>query len=165
VCVADDLRFRAEGIWLGVSGMVGGLEMKRIHENIAAETSDLKGRHRDRTDVLRSRLYMLSGPDKVLLTMYVENGNSCRQIARIAGVSETTVVRRIDAIVKRLMDGEFIRCLKSSRKLTADQMAIAKDFFVMGLPMSKIAGKRCSSVHRVRKALLDIRELTMAIDK
>jgi hypothetical protein len=44
-------------------------------------------------------------------------------------------------------------------------LAIAKDFFVLGLPMSKIADKRCSSVHRVRKALLDIRELTMTIDK
>ena len=136
--------------------------MKRTHENIAAETPDLKGRHRERTDVLRSRLHILSGTDKVLMTMYVENGNSCRQIARIAGVSETTVIRRIDAIVKRLMDGDYIRCLKSSRKLTADQMAIAKDFFVMGLPMSKIAGKRCSSVHRVRKALLEIRSLVGA---
>ena len=133
--------------------------MRRTHENISPETSDLKGRHRGRTDVLRSRLHILSGPDKVLMTMYVENGNSCRQIARIAGVNETTVARRIDAIVKRLMDGDYIRCLKSSRKLTADQMAIAKDFFVLGLPMSKIAGKRCSSVHRVRKALLDIRSL------
>ncbi len=139
--------------------------MKRTHENISAETLDQKGRHRERTDVLRSRLHILSGTDKVLMTMYVENGNSCRQIARIAGVNETTVARRINAVVKRLMDGDYIRCLQSSRKLTADQMAIAKDFFVMGLPMSKIAGKRCSSVHRVRKALLDIRELTMTIDK
>lgn len=133
--------------------------MKRTHENISAERLDQKGHHRGRTDVLRSRLHILSGTDKVLMTMYVENGNSCRQIARIAGLNETTVSRRIDAIVKRLMDGEYIRCLKSCRKLTADQMAIAKDFFVMGLPMSKIADKRCSSVHRVRKALLEIRSL------
>lgn len=133
--------------------------MRRTHENISAETSDLKDQHRDRTDVLRSRLHMLGGTDKVLLTMYVENGISCRQIARIQGVNETTVARRINAIVKRLMDGEYIRCLRSRRTLTADQMAIAKDFFVMGLPMSKIASKRRSSVHRVRKALLEIRSL------
>ena len=133
--------------------------MKRVHENISPEAQELKGHHRSRTDVLRSRLHILSGTDKVLMTMYVENGNSCRQIARIAGLNESTVARRINAIVKRLMDGQFIRCLKNSRKLTVDQMAIAKDFFVMGLPMSRIAGKRSSSVHRVRKALVNIRSL------
>jgi hypothetical protein len=138
--------------------------MRRIYENIPVETSDLKGQHRGRTDVLRSRMHILSGPDKVLMTMYVENGNSCRQIARIAGVNETTVARRIDAIVKRLMDGDYIRCLKSSRKLTVDQLAIAKDFFVLGLPMSKIAVKRFSSVHLVRKALLKIRSLVGATE-
>lgn len=136
--------------------------MKRIHENISPEAQDLKGHHRSRTDVLRNRLHILSGTDKVLMTMYVENGNSCRQIARIAGLNESTVVRRINAIVKRLMDGRYIRCLKNSRRLTADQMAIAKDFFVRGLPMSRIADKRRSSVHRVRRALVDIRSLVEA---
>lgn len=136
--------------------------MRRVHENISAEALDLKAYDRSRTDVLRSRLHILSGTDKVLMTMYVENGNSCRQIARIAGLNETTVSRRIDAIIKRLMDGRYIRCLKNSRKLTANQMAIAKDFFMMGLPMSKIARRRSSSVHRVRKAILDIRGLVDA---
>jgi hypothetical protein len=138
--------------------------MKRTHENVSAEAPDLKDRHRDQADVLRSRLHMLSGTDKVLMTMYVENGNSCRQIARIQGVSETTVARRIDVVVKRLMDGEYIRCLRSRRKLTADQMAIAKDFFVMGLPMSRIAGRRGSSVYRVRRTLVKIRELVRAAE-
>lgn len=133
--------------------------MKRTHGNVSAEAPDLKGRHRYQADLVRSRLHMLSGTDKVLMTMYVENGNSCRQIARLRGVTETTVARRIDAIVRRLMDGQYIRCLRSRRKLTADQMAIAKEFFVMGLPMSQIAGKRRSSVYRVRRALREIRGL------
>lgn len=136
--------------------------MKRTPENISAETPDVRGGQRWRADVLRSRLSMLDGTDRVLMTMYVQNGNSCRQIARLCGVSETTVARRIDAIVKRLMDGQYIRCLRSRRKLSSDQMAIAKDFFVMGLPMSQIAERRRSSVYRVRKALLEIRDLVSA---
>jgi hypothetical protein len=138
--------------------------MKRTHANISTETASVKNRLRGRTDLLRSRLHILSGTDKVLITMYVVNGNSCRQIARIRGVSETTISRRIRAIAERLMDGQYVRCLRSRQRLTADQMAIAKEFFLLGLPMSQIAEKRRSSIHRVRKALLEIRDLVRAAE-
>ncbi len=133
--------------------------MKRTHENISEQVRAVGSDHRDQMEILRSRLSLLSGADKVLMTMYVQNGNSFRQIARVRGVSETSVARRVHKIAKRLTDGQYISCLRNSAKLTPDQVAIAKDFFLTGLAMTRIAAKRCSSVHRVRRALMKIRDL------
>jgi predicted DNA-binding protein YlxM (UPF0122 family) len=133
--------------------------MKRTHENISEQVRVVESGHRDQMEILRSRLGLLSGTDKVLMTMYVQNGNSFRQIARVGGISETSVARKVHKIAKRLTDGEYIRCLRNSAKLTPDQMAIAKDFFLTGLAMSRIAAKRHSSVHRIRGTLMEIRYL------
>jgi len=138
--------------------------MKKTHENISEGTRDFKGRHRDRMEALGGRLNLLSGADKVLMTMYVQNGNSFRQIACIRGVSETSIARRIRTIVQRLTNSEYIRCVRNSDKLTVDQMGIAKDFFLMGQPMSKIARTRGTSVYVIRRALLDIRDLLTLYD-
>ena len=133
--------------------------MKRTHENIPDQVRVLDRSHRDRMEMLRSRLCLLSGADKVLMTMYVQNGISFRQIARVRGVSETSVARRLHKIARRLADGQYIRCLRNKKRLTPEQMAIAKDFFLKGTAMSRIAARRSSSVHRVRGALRKIRDL------
>jgi predicted DNA-binding protein YlxM (UPF0122 family) len=133
--------------------------MKRIHENIAEQTNNTKGLHRGRIELLASRLNLLSGTDKLLMTMYIEHGNSIRQIARIRGVSETSVARRIRAIAKRLTDGPYIDCLRNRNKLTCRQLAIAKDYYLMGLSMRQIAAKRRWSYYCVREALIEIRSI------
>ncbi len=133
--------------------------MKRVHENIAGQTTGEKGRHRGRIELLRSRLNLLSGTDKLLMTMYIEHGNSIRQIARIRGVSETSIARRIRAISKRLTDGPYIECLRNRNKLTRRQLAIAKDYYLMGLSMRQIAAKRRWSYYRVRDTLIEIRSI------
>src|SRR4030042_4189725 len=115
-----------------------GLEMKRIHKNIAEQTNNVKDRHRGGIELLRSRLNLLAGTDKLLMTMYIEHGNSIRQIARIRGATETSVARRIRAISKRLTDGPYIDCLRNRDKLTGCQLAIAKDYYLMGLSMRQI---------------------------
>jgi len=139
-----------------------GLEMKRVHENIAEQTNSVKGLHRGGIELLRSRLNLLSGTDKLLMTMYIEHGNSIRQIARIRGVSETSVARRIRAITKRLTDGPYIDCLRNRDKLTGRQLAIAKDYYLMGLSMRRIAAKRRWSYYRVRDTLIEIRSIVTA---
>ena len=136
--------------------------MKRVHENIAGQTNNTKGRHRGGIELLRSRLNLLTGTDKVLMTMYIEHGNSIRQIARIRGASETSVNRRIRAITKRLTDGTYIDCLRNRDKLTGRQLAVAKDYYLMGLSMRQIAAKRRRSYYRVREALVEIRSILTA---
>lgn len=133
--------------------------MKRVHANISEETQRVKDRNRGRVDLLHSRLNLLSGKDKVLMTMYVENGISFRQIARLLGVSETSVARKIHRITRRLIDGPYIACLRNRDKLTRGQMVIAKDYFLMGLSMNKIAEKKHWSIYRVRQTVMKIQSL------
>jgi len=133
--------------------------MKRFHENITEQTSKTRDLHRGRIELLAGRLNLLSGTDKVLMTMYIKHGNSIRQIARIRGVSETSIARRIRAISERLTEGPYIDCLRSRDKLTDLQLAVAKDYYLKGLSMKRIAKKRCWSCYRVRDALGEIQSI------
>jgi predicted DNA-binding protein YlxM (UPF0122 family) len=135
------------------------MEMKRIHENIAEHIINVKDLRRDQIELLRSRLSLLSGTDKLLMTMYIRNGNSIRQIARIRGATETSIARRIRAVSKRLADGPYIECLRCRDRLTSQQLSIAKDYYLMGLSMRRIAAKRCWSYYRVRDTIIAIRSI------
>ena len=101
---------------------------------------------------------MLTGDDRIIMTMYLENSNSFRQIAKLTGVNECTVARRIHKITKRLMDGYFILCLRNRDRLSSFELKIAKEFFVNALPMTKIAEKKNISYHSVRKAMRKIKK-------
>jgi predicted DNA-binding protein YlxM (UPF0122 family) len=135
------------------------MEMKRVHENIKEQTISVKDLRRGRTELLAGRLNLLTGTDKVLMTMYIRHGNSIRQIARIRGVSETSIARRIRVVSKRLTDGPYIECLRNRDKLTSRQLAIAKDYYLKGLSMRQIAKKRRWSYYRVRDALSEIQSI------
>ena len=133
--------------------------MKRVHENIKEQTISVKDLRRGRMELLAGRLNLLTGTDKLLMTMYIRHGNSIRQIARIRGVSETSVARRIRAISKRLTDGPYIECLRNRDRLTRSQLAIAKDYYLMGLSIRRIATKRRWSFYRVRDVLNEIQSI------
>jgi len=133
--------------------------MKKIHVNISQKTLEAKNRHRDQIDLLHSRLNLLNGKNKVMMTMYLENGNSFRQIARLTGVSETRIARRIRGLTKRLIDGQYIVCLRNRNKFSKAQMTIAKNYFLTGLSMRKIAVKRHRSYYHVRETIEKIKSI------
>jgi predicted DNA-binding protein YlxM (UPF0122 family) len=137
----------------------GGFIMKKIHENIPQSSVKTRTEYRDRIDLLRSRVGLLAGKDKVLMTMYMENGNSFRQMARLVGVNEASIARRIHKVTKRLINGEYITCLRNRDKLDKNELDIAKDYFLVGLSMKKIAKKRDSTYYCVRKTLKKIQGL------
>jgi len=120
------------------------------------EVKDVQRRH---VELLRRRLGLLSGKDKVLMTMYITNGNSFRQIARLLDVSETSVARKIHQLSERLTNGEFLTCVRNRDKLSRRQIAIARDSFLEGLSNKQIAKKRSMSLYAVRKELAVIRNL------
>jgi len=133
--------------------------MKKIHVNISPTTLEAEKRRRGELDLLRSRLHLLNGKEKVLMTMYLENGSSFRQIARLTGVSDTSIARRINGLTKRLIDGQYIVCLRNRDKFTRDQMTIAKDYFMVGLSMKEIAVKRRWSRYHVRETVIKIKSI------
>jgi len=130
--------------------------MERIHENIAGKTLKAENQHLDEFDLLRSRLNLLEGKDKVLMTMYIENGNSFRQIARLLNISDTRVARRIHRLTKGLTGGDYINCLRHRDKFTGHQMNIARDFFLLGLSIRRIAAKRRRSRYFIHETIVRI---------
>lgn len=133
--------------------------MKKIHLNISQKTLEEKKQHNDQIDLLRSRLNLLDGKEKVLMSMFLENGNSFRQIARLTGVSEARIARKIHGLTKRLINGQYIVCMRNPHKFTKEQMTIAKDYFLTGLSISKIATKRHRSNYHIHRTIKTIQNV------
>jgi len=133
--------------------------MEAIHSNISEGTLKTKNEYRDRIDLLRSRVNLLTGQDRLLMTMYLENGNSFRQMARLAGVNEANIARRIHKVTKRLIDGEYITCLRNRDKLTDVELAIAKSYFLTGLSIRKISAKKHTTYYRIRETLKKVQRI------
>jgi DNA-binding NarL/FixJ family response regulator len=94
--------------------------------------------------------------------MYLENGNTFRQLARLAGVSEANIARRIRKLTSRLTDGNYVLCLRNRDKLTKAEMTIAKEYFLLGLSQKKIASKRKRTFYQVRNTIEKIQRLIKA---
>ena len=63
------------------------------------------------------------------------------------------------SITKRLTDGLYIDCLRNRDKLTGCQLAVAKDYYLLGLSMRRIAAKRRWSYYRVRDTINEIQSI------
>jgi transposase-like protein len=130
--------------------------MKTVHENIPEDNAEAERGYRDRIDLLRSRVGLLTGEDRMLMTMYIENGNSFRQMSRLSGVNEVRIARRIHKVTERLMNGGYITCLRSRDKFSKGELDIAKDYLLTGLSIKKIARRRATTYYCVRKTLKKI---------
>ena len=137
--------------------------MKIFKENLSEVGLEEHSECRDRADLVRQRLCMLSGEEKLFMTMYWENGNSLRQISKLAGISRAVLARRINKLTERLMEGQFIDCLRYHDKFTHSEMTIAKDYFLLGKSIKKIADKRNLSYYQVRQTLEKIQRLLATV--
>jgi len=138
--------------------------MKSIHDNVGANAREALLERRDRLDLLRCRSGLLKGRDKLLMTMFLENGNSFRQIASLAGVSESCIAKRIRKITKRLLDGGYVTCLHNREKFSVGEMAMAKDYFLHGLSMHKIGENHKCTFYQVRKTMAKVRTLVRLLE-
>jgi predicted DNA-binding protein YlxM (UPF0122 family) len=132
--------------------------MGKMHDNLSRERLDTKAKHRDRIELLRRRVNLLKEKDKLLMTMYLDNSNSCRQISRLTGVNVSSIARKIDKLSSLLLEGKYILCLHNRDKFNISELAIAKDFFLLGLPIKKIAAKRHWTYYRVYKTIKKIQQ-------
>jgi hypothetical protein len=137
--------------------------MKGVHAMVSQDTRRAQIACRDKIDVLRSRVKLLTGKDRLLLTMYLDKGNSFREMARLAGVNETIIARRVRKMMRRLTEGPYIACLRNNDKFTETEMTIAKDRFLMGLSMKKIARRRHLTYYCVRETLKHIERIIATV--
>lgn len=130
--------------------------MKTLHENITICNSECSRRHRREIEMLKGRLELLAGRDRILMRMYIEHENSIRQIAGLLGVSEAKVARRVRKLTKRLLAGRYIESPQARRMFSARQLDIAADYFLRGLSIRTIARKRKRSCYYVRSIIVKV---------
>jgi predicted DNA-binding protein YlxM (UPF0122 family) len=119
----------------------------------------------ERMDNLRQQINLLKGRDKVMMTMFFERGSSFREIAKLAGVSETTVSRRIQKLIRRLVNNKFTICLRNRDRFTVDELNIARAHFLLGIPMRKIAKQNKLTYYYVRETIKKIRLVLATIQQ
>jgi predicted DNA-binding protein YlxM (UPF0122 family) len=122
--------------------------------------SETEDRVEDRIDLLRCRAQLLTGKDRALMQMYLDKAATFSQMARLAKVNEANVARRIHKLIRRLLDGQYITCLRNHHLFTQTQLEIAKDYFLKGLSMRSIAKKNDVTYYAVRRTLKKIQRLT-----
>ncbi len=141
---------------------MGQFSIDPAHVQLVALDLDRGPAERETMELLRSRIDLLTGTNRTLVMMYLEHGNSLRQIAELAGLQTSTVARRIRRIVERLHDETFLLCLKQRDSFSELELAIVKDYFVLGLSARRISSNRNVSYYRARAAIRKARHLASA---
>jgi hypothetical protein len=107
---------------------------------------------RNTAELLESRLEFLDGKERVIMAMSIK-GATFRQIAALTGVHEASVARQVRKLSYRLLRGAFVECLQKRDWFTKEQLAIAKDRYLVKLPLVDIAKKRNCTLYHVRLVL------------
>ena len=137
--------------------------MKTATTDIAEQGLAERTARRRRIELLRARAALLNRKDKAMMELYLEGHTSCRRIARLLGQSETSIARRIKKLIQRLSDDTYAICRLHRACFTLGELDIAKDHFLLGLPMAEIARRRGLSYYRVRAAARSIRRKAKAL--
>lgn len=131
---------------------------------VISEFQDKRRMNRDGVELVRQRIRILSGTDKVMMSMYYIDGCSYSRIAALMGINQSNVARRIRRITSRLLTGQYIRCLQNKRYFGTTELQIAKDYYVCRRTMRQIAQQRGSSFYEVRKAIARIEAILEAAE-
>jgi hypothetical protein len=101
---------------------------------------------------LSTRVDMLPDQQRAFVRLFLGYGKF-RPIAKTAGVDEATIARRLKKIADRINSNNFIATLSGENNLPPEKMEILKDYFVRGLPMTKIAKNRKLTYYKVLKII------------
>jgi predicted DNA-binding protein YlxM (UPF0122 family) len=107
--------------------------------------------------ILRERLNYLHGRDKIIMSMYLINGISYRQIALLLKINQGTIFRIIKKTIHKLTEGVFAACIEKKEKFSSNEISIAKDYFVNDLSIRQIANKYNTSFYNIREQLNEIK--------
>lgn len=98
------------------------------------------------------------------MTMYLENGNTFRQMASLIGINEANIARRINKITQRLSNSKYITCVRNSEQFSKTELRIAKNYFLLGMSMRDIAKKCGITYYRTRQSLKKIQNIVELIE-
>ena len=107
--------------------------------------------------ILRERLNYLHGREKIIMSMYLINGISYRQIALLLKINKGTIFRIIKKTIHILTEGVFAACIEKKELFSPDEISIAKDYYVNCLTIREIAKKHKTSFYNIREQLNEIK--------
>jgi transposase-like protein len=136
--------------------------MRQIDSRKASSATCGMLENRNSSEILWTRMHLLSGRNRALLQMYLEHGNNFCQIASLTGMSPTSVARKIRRIIRRLMDDTYILCLAHRDDFTGRELAMIKDYFVRGLSMARISHAHGVTFYRTRTTVARARQYAAA---
>lgn len=124
-----------------------------LNESLIQTNQDQALNLRNAVESLCEKADRLAEPDRTLVRMYLENRNSFRQMAKLLGVSEVTVSRRVKKIIARLNEPQTELLLDADIKLKPKQRKIATAYFINGQGVETISRKYRQSCYKIRKVI------------
>jgi hypothetical protein len=116
-------------------------------------------RRRDDVDLVRQQADLLAGEDRDLMMAYIRAGCSFHQLARLTGLNRSSVGRRIRRILRRLADPTYRHCRYHIPALSDLELDVIRDYFVRGLPLTRIAGDHGLCYYRARVIVENARSI------
>ncbi len=117
-----------------------------LRENIA-QTREIP-----RSDaVIMGRAELLAQADRDLIEAVLIRNQSAASLARIMGVPERRVQRRVHRLMERLTGREFLDAARALDYLGETDARIARLRFCQGLPLRRISLMLNLSYHRLRR--------------
>jgi len=108
-------------------------------------------------EMLTCRADILNCRDRALVKMYLNNGLTFRQISDVVGSSESVICRRINKLTAKLIDNDYITCLRNRDKFKRIELELARDYYIEGFSQKRIAEKHGMTLYSTRKVLRKIR--------
>jgi DNA-directed RNA polymerase specialized sigma subunit len=131
-----------------------------LNESLTHKNQDPALQLRNAVESLCEKAEHLAEPDRTLVRMYLNHENSFRQMAQLLGVSEATVARRVKKIISRISNRHIEDVLAQSCTLSRRQKKIARDYFLRGLNVKKIAHKYKMTYYNTRRTINLLRKLS-----
>jgi hypothetical protein len=101
-------------------------------------------------ELLRDRLHLLSGRDKILMSMYLD-GQRISELAALLGVSTSALRRKLKKLAAALSGQkctDYLLALRNRDKFSSLELAIARDRLIRGLSIKRIARRRKTTYYR-----------------
>lgn len=130
--------------------------MQSVHYNTVSNDSyrmDVRDIHEQLVD----KIDLLEGRDKVIMTMYLEQGFSMSEIAELVGVTASSMTRRIKKIASRLILAQV--CFNNRYIFELKELEVIAVHLLRGLSLKQSASECGCSYYFARKANKKVKEL------
>jgi len=131
--------------------------MKGIFKHIP-EGSDQRPAAVNGWEKLRRRLDLLEVKERTLLELYLEHNASYSRLAKLTGLNERYVARKLQRLLRCLQSEEYVSFVRHQRLFGPRTLEVAYDRYLLGMSVRSISRKRKISRYKVSKKIRCLEE-------